>query len=359
MTDLLALTAQLVDLPSVSHDEEAITEFFEAELRAVPWLDVERVGRNLVARTNLGRSMRLILAGHTDTVPVNENATARIDGDTLWGLGSCDMKGGLAVFLELARTVSEPAVDVTYVFYECEEVNAEFNGLVKLLGSRPDLLAGDAAILGEPTDAQVEAGCQGSIRVAVRLRGERAHTARPWMGRNAIHRLGDVLARFAAYEGRRPVLNDCEFREALQAVGVKGGVAGNVVPDSAELTINHRFAPDRSVDEAIAHVRGVLDGVIDEAGGDTFEVLDANAPAPPSLDHPLLASLVTSTGKPARAKLGWTDVSFFAASGIPATNFGPGDPTLAHSRDERLERASIEHAYQALHRLLVGGLGSA
>ena len=359
-TDLLALTAELVDIPSVSHDEEAITAHLEEQLRAVPWLEVERVERNLVARTNLGRSMRLILAGHTDTVPVNDNDRARIEGDTLWGLGSCDMKGGLAVQLELARTVSEPAVDVTYVFYECEEVASEFNGLVKLLRERPDLLAGDAAILGEPTDAQVEAGCQGTFRAALRLTGARAHTARPWMGRNAIHRLAPVLDRLASYEERRPVLNDCEFREALQAVAVEGGVAGNVVPDAVELKINHRFAPDRSVDEAVAHVRDeVLAGLIDEASGDAFEVLDANAPAPPSLDHPLLASLVSSTGTPARAKLGWTDVSFFAASGIPATNFGPGDPTLAHSRDERLERSSIEHAYAALHRLLVGGLGSA
>jgi succinyl-diaminopimelate desuccinylase len=358
-TDLLALTASLVDIPSVSHDEEAITDWLEGELRAVPWLTVTRVERNLVARTDLGLGMRLILAGHTDTVPVNDNAGARVDGDTLWGLGSCDMKGGLAVQLELARTVATPAVDVTYVFYECEEVAAEHNGLVKLLRSHPELLEGDAAILGEPTDARVEAGCQGSLRAAVRLAGARAHTARPWMGRNAIHRLGEVLARFAAYEERRPVLNECEFREALQAVGVKGGVAGNVVPDLAEVTVNHRFAPDRTVAEAEAHVRSLLEGVLDEAGGDAFEVLDASAPAPPALDHPLLASLVTSTGQPPRAKLGWTDVSFFAAAGIPATNFGPGDPTLAHTRDEHVERASIEAAYHALHRLLVGGLGSA
>ena len=352
--DLLALTAQLVDIPSVSHDEEAITGWLEAELRAVPWLEVTRVDRNLVARTDLGRSTRLVLAGHTDTVPVNDNDRARVEGDTLWGLGSCDMKGGLAVQLELARTVSDPAIDITYVFYECEEVASEFNGLVKLLRERPELLTCDAAILGEPTDARVEAGCQGTFRAAVRLAGARAHTARPWMGRNAIHRLGAVLDRLASYDERRPVLNECEFREALQAVGVKGGVAGNVVPDAAEVTINHRFAPDRSVDEAVAHVRSVLDGVLDEAGGDTFELLDANAPAPPSLDHPLLASLVASTGQPPRAKLGWTDVSFFAAAGIPATNFGPGDPTLAHSRDERLERASIEAAYAALHRLVAG-----
>jgi len=359
VTDLLALTASLVDIPSVSHDEGAITDWLEAELRAVPWLDVTRVDRNLVARTNLDLGMRLILAGHTDTVPVNDNAGARIDGDTLWGLGSCDMKGGLAVQLELARTVSEPSIDVTYVFYECEEVAREHNGLVKLLRSHPGLLDGDAAILGEPTDARVEAGCQGTLRAAVRLAGERAHTARPWMGRNAIHRLGAVLARIAAYEERRPVLNDCEFREALQAVGVQGGIAGNVVPDAAEVTVNHRFAPDRSLDEAVAHVRSALGDTFDEAGGDTFEVLDAAPAAPPGLDHPLLASLVTSTGHPPRAKLGWTDVAFFAEAGIPATNFGPGDPTLAHTRDEHVERASVEAAHAALHRLLVGGLGSA
>jgi succinyl-diaminopimelate desuccinylase len=352
--DLLALTAQLVDIPSVSHDEEAITGWLEAQLRAVPWLEVTRVDRNLVARTELGRGMRLLLAGHTDTVPVNANAGARVEGDTLWGLGSCDMKGGLAVQLALARSLAEPAVDVTYVFYECEEVAREHNGLVKLLGAHPDLLRADAAILGEPTDARVEAGCQGTLRAAVRLAGERAHTARPWMGRNAIHRLGEVLARFAAYDERRPVLNGCEFREALQAVGVSGGVAGNVVPDAAEVTVNHRFAPDRTVDEATAHVRAVVGDLLDEAGGDAFEVLDAAPPAPPSLDHPLLASLVASTGQPPRAKLGWTDVAFFAEAGIPATNFGPGDPTLAHSRDERVERASIEAAYAALRKLLVG-----
>ncbi|MDQ3106531.1 MAG: succinyl-diaminopimelate desuccinylase [Actinomycetota bacterium] len=356
MSDLLQLTADLVAIPSVSHDEEAITDWLEAQLRAVPWLEVTRVDRNLVGRTDLGRSMRLILAGHTDTVPVNANATARLEGETLYGLGSCDMKGGLAVQLELARTIAEPLVDVTYVFYECEEVAAEHNGLVKLLRTHPELLAGDAAILGEPTGAQVEAGCQGTLRAAVRLAGERAHTARPWMGRNAIHRLGAVLDRLASYEERRPVLNGCEFREALQAVGVSGGVAGNVVPDAAEVTINHRFAPDRSVDDALAHVRSVLDGVFDEAGGDTFTLLDSAAPAPPSLEHPLLASLVASTGQPPRAKLGWTDVSFFAAAGIPATNFGPGDPTLAHTRDEHVERASVEAAHAALVQLLTEGV---
>jgi succinyl-diaminopimelate desuccinylase len=356
VTDLLDLTAELVAIPSVSHDEAAITDWIEARLRRdAPWLKVDRIGENLVARTTLDRGLRVALAGHTDTVPVNENGTPRIEGDVLWGLGSTDMKGGLAVQLDLACSLEEPTLDVTYVFYACEEIDVRFNGLRALFRERPDLLECDAAILGEPTDARVEAGCQGTVRVAARFAGARAHTARPWTGRNAIHRLGPVLDALAAYEERRPVINECEFREAMQAVAVKGGVYGNVVPDLVELTINHRFAPDRTSDEAIAHIRELLAG-----GGfgtderDALEVLDEAIPAPPSLDHPLLAALVTSSGQPPRAKLGWTDVSFFAEAGIPATNFGPGDPLLAHTRDEHVSRASIESAHAALHRLLAG-----
>jgi succinyl-diaminopimelate desuccinylase len=352
MTDLLELCAQLVDIPSVSHHEEALAGYVEKELRAVPWLDVTRVGSNVVARTQLGKAQRLVLAGHLDTVPPNQNDRARIDGDVLWGLGSADMKAGLAVLLELARTVAEPAVDATYVFYECEEVAQEHNGLVKLFAGRPDLLAADAAVLAEPTGAVVEAGCQGTFRVRITLGGSRAHTARAWMGVNAIHRLGRVLERLAVYEGRRPVLSGCEFREAVQAVAVGGGVAGNVVPDRAEVIVNHRFAPDRDGDTALAHVRDVLGDTVEEQAGDTVELLDMSAPAPPALDHPLLQGLVDATGQPPRAKLGWTDVSFFAAHGVPATNFGPGDPNLAHSRDERVDRAQLERVHAVLQSLL-------
>jgi len=349
VTDLLSFTAELVDIPSVSHDERAITDHLEQLLRAVPWLEVERVGDNVAARTTLGRSQRLVLAGHTDTVPVNGNGRARIDGDVLHGLGSCDMKSGVAVLAELARTVSAPAVDVTYVFYECEEVEARFNGINRLFAERPDLVAADAAILAEPTGARIEAGCQGSMRIEVTLTGERAHTARAWLGRNAIHRLGEVLARVAAYEARRVTIDGCEYREGLQAVRVEGGVAGNVVPDRAVVWLNHRFAPDRTPDEAAAHVRSVVGDV------DGFEVVDMAAPAPPALTHPLLAALVTRTGHPARAKLGWTDVSRFASHGIPATNFGPGDPNVAHTAGEHVTRSDLETVHAALRALLEQG----
>jgi succinyl-diaminopimelate desuccinylase len=297
--------------------------------------------------------MRLVLAGHIDTVPANGNAAARMEGDTLWGLGSTDMKAGVAVMLELARTVERPAVDVTYVFYAGEEVAAAHNGLGHLLRDRPELLAGDVALLGEPTDAAIEAGCQGTVRIQVTLVGRRAHTARPWMGHNAIHRLGEVLQLVAAHEPRRPVLDGCEYREALQAVAVEGGVAGNVVPDQATLTINHRFAPDRSPDEAVAHVRALLSPALTD--GDTFEVVDMADAAPPSLDHPLLAALIHRNRLPVTAKLGWTDVARFAAHGIPSANFGPGDATIAHMADERVERAPVERCFNVLDDLLRTG----
>ncbi len=349
MTDLLAFTAELVDIPSVSHHERAIADHIEQLLRLVAWLEVDRLGDNVVARTALGRSQRLVLAGHIDTVPVNGNDWARIDGDVLHGLGSCDMKSGVAVLAELARTVSAPAVDVTYVFYECEEVEARFNGINRLFADRPDLVSGDAAILAEPTGARVEAGCQGTMRIEVTVGGERAHTARAWLGRNAIHRLGEVLSRVSAYEPRRLTIDGCEFREGLQAVRVEGGVAGNVVPDRAVVWLNHRFAPDRTAEEAMAHVRAVVGEV------DGFELVDVAPPAAPALGHPLLAALVTRTGQAPRAKLGWTDVARFAAHGVPATNFGPGDPNLAHTAGEHVTRADLEAVHTALGELLEHG----
>jgi succinyl-diaminopimelate desuccinylase len=355
VTDLLALTAELVDIPSVSHDEKRLADHVEAELRAVPSLRVDRHGDNVVARTELGRPQRLLLAGHTDTVPVNGNAEARIEGDTLWGLGSSDMKAGLAVALELARSCPEPAVDVTYVFYAGEEVEGRHNGLGHLFRDRPELLAADAAILGEPTGGVIEAGCQGSVRLRVTLAGARAHAARPWMGVNAIHRLGRLLVLLDGYEARRPVLDGCEFREAFLAVAVEGGVAGNVVPDRAGCTVNMRFAPDRTAEEAEAHMRETMAPAL--GPDDEIEVLDVAVAAAPGLDHPLLRELIDRNGLPVRAKLGWTDVARFAAHGIPACNLGPGEPTLAHAADERVERAPIESTYAALLDLLERGTG--
>ncbi len=352
--DVWSLTAALVDIASESFHEQEIVAVLETELRACGHLTVHRIGDNLVARTNLGRGRRLVLGGHTDTVPANGNAGARIDGERMYGVGSTDMKGGVATMVELARAVTEPAIDITYVLYAREEVAAIHNGLREIEAERPDLLEGDVALLGEPTHGALEAGCQGTLRVEVTLRGARAHTARPWMGRNAIHRLGDLLAVIDGYDARRPIVEGCEYREALQAVHVEGGVVGNVVPDSAMVRLNHRFAPDRSADEALAHVRDLVASVMEE--DDTFEVTDLSPAARPGLGDPLINALVERNGLQVRAKLGWTDVAFFAARGVPASNFGPGDPTIAHTQGEYLEHQWLIDTHAALLDLVTNGV---
>jgi succinyl-diaminopimelate desuccinylase len=318
----------------------------------VTGLDVRRIGHNVVARTTLGRPARLVLAGHLDTVPPNGNQAAQVDRDVLRGLGSADMKGGLAVMLALATAVPDPVVDVTYAFYVCEEVDRRDNGLLQIESADPDLLAGDAAILGEPTAGRIEAGCQGVVKLEVIVGGTRAHTARPWMGVNAIHRLGPILGALGGYAARRPLIDGCEYREALQAVAVSGGVAGNVVPDRATVLLSHRFAPDRNTEQAVAHLRSLLEPFLDTGAGDSLRVVEAQPAAAPALTHPLLAGLLASSGQPPRAKLGWTDVAFFSERGVPAANFGPGDPTLAHTAGEEVHRDDLDRAFAALRGLL-------
>jgi succinyl-diaminopimelate desuccinylase len=350
--DLLTRTAELVAIPSVSLGEGPLADHIEGVLRSRTALEVTRIGSNVVGRTSLGRPRRVVLAGHLDTVPANGNEAPRTERGTLWGLGSADMKSGLAVMVELAAVLSQPAMDVTFVFYAGEEVGREHNGLLTIAAARPDLLQGDAAVLGEPTCARIEAGCQGVLKVEIEVGGARAHTARPWMGINAVHRLAPVLAGVAAYQGRQPVLDGCTYREALQAVRVSGGVAGNVVPDRAALSLNHRFAPDRDAAEAERALRELLEPLLDPSLGDSFCVTETQPAAAPSLSHPVLAALWRATGTAPRGKLGWTDVAFFAERGIPAVNFGPGDPKLAHTAAERVEQTELDRAYTILAELL-------
>lgn len=350
--DLLALTARLINIPSVSRSEGALADFIEERFSSLPWLETHRVGDNVVARTQLGLSQRLALLGHLDTVPPNGNEQARIVGEKVYGLGASDMKGGLAVMLALAETLTKPHVDFSCVFYAREEVGRAENGLLELEAARPDLLEADAAVLGEPTGGALEVGCQGTMHIRATLRGERAHTARPWMGRNAIHRLADLLKALEGYEGRRPLIDGCEFREALMATAVSGGVAGNVVPDEVELKLNHRFAPDRSAEQAEAHVREVLEMHL--RPGDVIEVIEAAPGAHPGLAHPLLSTLLEALGGRSQvlAKLGWTDVAFFAERGVPAVNFGPGASELAHTEGEFVTAGSLQLVYDALAGLL-------
>ncbi|GAB1508399.1 succinyl-diaminopimelate desuccinylase [Actinophytocola sp. KF-1] len=344
--DPVELTAALVDIQSVSGDEALIAESVEAALRAqAPHLEVARSGNAVLARTTLGRGSRVVMAGHLDTVPVNDNFPSRRTDGHLHGLGTVDMKSGDAVMLHLAATLPEPRHDVTFVFYDCEEVEAERNGLGRIERDLPEWLAGDLAIVCEPSNAVVEAGCQGTMRVELRTSGKRAHTARAWMGSNAIHALSGALATLAAYEARVVDIDGCTYREGLQAVRVGGGVSGNVVPDEAVLTVNHRFAPDRSPADAEAHLRDVF------AGYDLV-VTDMAAGALPGLSAPAAAELVAAAGGAPVAKLGWTDVARFAALGMPAVNFGPGDPVLCHTHEENVPTAQIGRCAEVLQRFL-------
>jgi len=343
--DVVTLTEQLVDIESVSGNEKEIADAVEAELRALAHLEVTRFGNTVVARTDQGHAERVVVAGHIDTVPLNDNLPARRDEKNLHGLGSCDMKGGVAVALRVAATMPRTNRDLTFLFYDCEEVEEERNGL-KILGDRhPELLEADFAILMEPSDAIVEAGCQGTMRVDVTTHGERAHSARSWMGRNAIHRAAEVLTRLNAYEPRRPVIDGLEYREGLNAVYVTGGVAGNVLPDSCTVSVDYRLAPNNSEEETLAHMHEVFEG---------FDIVvnDTAPAAMPGLSVPAAAAFVEAVGGQVKPKFGWTDVARFSVLGVPAVNFGPGDPHLAHKQEEHVPLAHIESVERQLRTWL-------
>jgi succinyl-diaminopimelate desuccinylase len=347
--DLFGLTRTLCAVPSVSGDEATLTDAIETRVRArASKLSIDRIANNVVVRTNARRARRIILAGHIDTVPVNGNAEPRVEGDVLHGLGAADMKGGLAVLLALTELAAHKDAphDLTFVWYEGEEVADPHNGLRHLFEVAPDLLSGDLAFLLEPTGGWVEAGCQGTLHARVTVRGERAHTARPWMGRNAIHRAAELLQRVASAESEVVNVDGLEYREALQVVRVEGGVANNVVPDACSFVVNRRFAPSRTVADAEAELRVLLSGT------DDIEVVSASPSAAPNLNHPLIAEFVGTLDIAVRPKLGWTDVARFASHGVPALNYGPGDPTLAHTADERVDRGDIEGCFNVLAHFL-------
>ncbi|WIB62865.1 succinyl-diaminopimelate desuccinylase [Curtobacterium sp. MCBD17_040] len=344
------ITRAICDIESVSGNEGGLADVIEAVLTPLDHLEVVRDGDAIVARTQLGRDRRVVIAGHIDTVPLNANLptqTRAEDGaEVLWGRGTVDMKGGCAVQLKLAHDLVDPTVDVTWVWYDHEEVSDALNGLGRLARTRPELLAGDFAILGEPSNAQIEGGCNGNLRAEVRAYGQRSHSARSWIGDNAIHKIAGALDRLAAYEPRTVEVDGLEYREGLNAVGITGGIAGNVIPDEVMLHVNYRFAPSRSADEAVAHVTELFDGY-------DVTIVDLAAGARPGLDAPLAQEFVAAVGGAApKPKYGWTDVARFSALGVPAVNYGPGDPALAHHDEERVPVAQITAVEEGLRRWL-------
>jgi succinyl-diaminopimelate desuccinylase len=362
--DVLTLTRALVDAPSVSGTEGPLADAVEAALRALGGLEVLRVGDTVLARTDLDLDTRIVLAGHLDTVPIAANLPSRletVDGEErLYGCGTSDMKAGDAVMLRLAGRFgvpgAAPARDLTFVFYDNEEVEAVRNGLGRVAREHRGWLYGDLAILMEPTDGAIEGGCQGTLRVVLTVPGTRAHSARSWLGVNAVHGAAAILAILAGYEAREVEIDGLRYREGLNAVRISGGVAGNVVPDECQVTVNFRFAPDRDEDDAVAHVREVFADPL--AAGVTLEVTDLSGGALPGLSEPAAAAFLAAVGQPARAKLGWTDVARFAAFGIPALNYGPGDPDLAHQVGEYTRVDRLQPAEDALVAYLTDDTGS-
>ncbi len=345
------LTAALIDFPSVSGEEKPLADAIEQALRALPRLTVDRYGNNVIARTFFGKSKRIVLAGHIDTVPIADNVPSTLKGDLLYGCGASDMKSGIAVQLKVAAAAGaaggpEPVHDLTFALYDCEEIESARNGLGHVARAHPDWLAGDFALLLEPTDGALEGGCQGTLRARISTTGRRAHSARSWLGQNAIHRAAPILARLAEYQAREVEVEGLLFHEGLNAVGISGGVAGNVIPDECSVLVNFRFAPDRSEQQAAEHVRAVFAGA--EFEDCAIEIVDSAPAARPGLDLPEAVSFAALIGAPPRAKYGWTDVARLSGLGVPAVNYGPGDPNLAHTRDEYASVTKIREAERLL-----------
>ncbi len=345
------LARAICDIPSVSDDETTLADLIDDAVRPLGHLDVHRDGDTIVARTHLGRPQRVVIAGHIDTVPINGNVPTRdvvIDGEPyLWGRGTVDMKAGVAVQLKLAAELVSPRLDITWMWYDHEEVDADRNGLTRLSRVRPDLFAGDFAILGEPSDGEVEGGCNGNLRAIVRTTGVRAHSARAWIGENAIHKAAPVLTRLAEHRSREVAVEGLVYREGLNAVRITGGVAGNIIPDACEVEVNYRFAPSRTPEEAAKHIRHMFSGF-------DVEIVDIAPGARPGLDAPIAQEFVAAVGAVPRPKYGWTDVARFSAMGIPAVNYGPGDPHLAHHDEERVSLAQIDEVERGLRAWLTG-----
>lgn len=348
----IEIARQLCDIESVSGDEGAIADAIQSALAGLDHLDITRDGDAIVARTSFGRERRVVIAGHIDTVPVNGNLPTRYETsdavEYLWGRGTVDMKSGVAVQLKLAAELRAPAVDLSWIWYDQEEVASALNGLGRLAANRPELLAGDFAILGEPTDARVEGGCNGTMRAELRTHGTRAHSARAWVGHNAIHAAAPILAILAGYQPRAVEVDGLVYREGLNAVAITGGVAGNVIPDECVVTVNYRYAPDTLAAAAERHLRELF------AGFD-LTVTDSADGARPGLTAPLAQDFLKAVGGEPEPKYGWTDVARFSALGIPAVNYGPGDPLLAHADDERVAVDQITECERGLRAWLTAG----
>ncbi len=343
------LTRAICDIESVSGNEKALADAIERSLAKYSHLTILRDGDAIVARTNFGHATRVVIAGHIDTVPVAGNLPVKLlpmeREQVLYGRGTVDMKAGVAVQLKLAATVASANTDITWVFYDHEEVEATKNGLGRLSRNHPELLDASFAVLCEPTNAMVEGGCNGTMRAEVSTSGKKAHSARAWMGENAIHKAAEILNRLNEYSTQEVEVEGLVYRESLNAVLIRGGIATNVIPDDAVVTVNYRFAPSKSAADAEAHLREVFAGL-------EVSITDSAEGARPGLDRAEAQAFVAAVGSEPKPKYGWTDVARFSAMGVPAVNFGPGDPNKAHADDEAVPVGQIYACESALRTWL-------
>ena len=333
----------LVDLPSPSHDEGLVYDYVRGALQHLPLVHDD--GETLLYAKREGRPL-VLLAGHTDTVPPQGNLPGRIENGAVHGLGASDMKGGLAVMVELGRWAAhtELTFDLGLLFFPREEVGPEFNPLPGLFGATPAVDEAALVICLEPTDNTLQLGCLGNLVARVVFEGRAAHSARPWLGVNAVA---------VAFEGLRGVLelepNDVEvdgllFREVLSVTQIHGGIASNVIPARCEVTLNFRYAPGRTMEEAEARVRELV--------GHELEILDHAPAAHVARQAPLVEKLRAAGGFEVQPKQAWTNVADFAARGLDAVNLGPGATRYAHAADEQVQVTELVRTYEALQRFL-------
>lgn len=339
MKELTETLAWLVDIPSETGNEEAIRDALADRLSMLP----RRVINHslVVGRPGPGK---VALVGHTDTVPLQGHVGARIDGNRLYGLGATDMKGGLAVMIHMLE--GSHADRLVGVFYAGEEGPWAGNDLGPILDAMPELTEIEAGIVMEPTNREVHAGCQGSINARVTFVGEPSHSARPWLGTNAVTRAGTFLTMMDGLTPELHPIEGLEFKEVISVTRASGGIANNIIPGRFDLNVNYRFSPDRSTEDAINRLNDVC------AAADEFEVMDAAPAAYPETGHPLFQELIEAAGSEVSHKQGWTDVAQLSQRGIPGINFGPGETALAHKPGESIDLGDLVWCHDVLTQVL-------
>jgi succinyl-diaminopimelate desuccinylase len=340
---LAARTLELVDFPSESRDEAALAAHVLGVLRD-GGVAVRDAGDTCVLAGTTARGERplVLLAGHLDTVPAQGNRPGRRDDDAVHGLGASDMKGAVAVMIELALAAPEANVDLGYVFFGREELPITDSALSRLLEREPSLREADLVVVMEPTSNAIHAGCLGNVNAAWTFHGRSGHSARPWFADNAIHRAADGIHAVAAVEPVPREFDGLTFTEVVSVTRINGGIASNVIPGEAIAQVNYRYAPGRTPAEAEAWLRDLL-----EPYG-TVEI-DGNAPsAPVAVANPLVQRLIATGDLEVAPKQAWTPVAEFAGVGVDAVNFGPGEPAQAHTRDEYVPIDALVASYETL-----------